>query len=268
MNVRRVAILILALFAVPSAAQQPAAIRLSELHNASDEVLVRLFFGRAAAFPYVGYRDPDGFRGGLVRRYASLWFYSQAHATERAGVCRADRLIITLERVLLSGRDDPLMQPRAFSLQPIFYIENGEEAHRLTNPTRRNSAELQTACNALDPRRDGIPADYAFQLMKALELVQALGDGARAGRAIAPLDCGAMNWNADPPADEAACLRDLVHLRERSPAWVQDCAEAVVLEANCIRVQTSDWFIYFVYGADQRVTRVIIRGMEDWSQVG
>ncbi len=253
---------------MPAAAQQPGAVRLSELGRATDEELVGLFFGRVGAFPYVGYRDPSSFTGGMIRRRASLWFYSQARATDRAGVCRTERLSITLERVFGGDRDDPMMQPRHFDLQPIFIVENREEARRLTNPTRRSFGELQEACARLDPRRDGIPADYPFQLMKALELIEALGEGARAGRAAMPIDCSGMNWNGPPPPDEAACLRELTVLRESGVGWVQRCEPRREAPGGCIQVLIGDWWIEFDMNLNQTPKRAVIKAVEDLSQAG
>ena len=263
---RRLALLMLALFAASSAgAQQPGAVRLSELRRASDEELVRLFFGPVGAFPYVGYRDRSNLGNGLIRQRASLWFYSQARATDRAGVCRTERLSIMLERVGPGDRDDPMMQPRQFDLQPIFIVENRDEARRLTNPTSRSRGELEQACAGLDPRRDGIPADYPFQLMQALELIESLGEGARAGRAVMPLDCTRLYWNG-PPADEATCLRELAVLRESNVGWVQHCAPQREAPGGCIQVLIHDWFIEFDMNLDQTPRRAVVNAAEDLSQ--
>ena len=264
------ALLLLRLAAPAAGAQQgggaaAAAVRLSELRNASDEALVRLFFGRVRAFPYVGHRDRD--RLSRVRRGTSLWFYSQARATDRAGICRTDRLIVTLEVTGLSRADDPILQPREFELQPTFIIENRGEARRSSNAASRGAAERDAACRALDPRRDGIPADYPYQLMRAIELVEELGAAARAGRALVPIDCSRMYWNGDPPADEASCLRELALLREHSVVWVSRCEPRREAPGGCIRVMTRDWWVEFDMNLNQSPLRAVIVGFEDMSQV-
>jgi hypothetical protein len=257
--------------ASPAQAQEggglaPGAVRLSQLRTASDDALVRLFFGTVRAFPYAGYRDRE--RMALAPRRISLTFHSQARATDRAGVCRTDRMTIMLEREIVPDRrDDPAMRPVGFDLQPLFIVENRGEARRSSNPTRRSPHERDAACIALDPRRDGIPAEHASQLMRALELTGALGAAAREGRAAMPIDCTRMNWHGDPPADEAACLSRLATLREDHVAWVQGCRAKREAPGGCIQVMTQEWWVEFDMNLDQTPRRAVIEAFEDMSQV-
>ena len=262
---RRLAALALALLApVAASAQQPAAITLHQLQSAPDEELVRLFFGAAASFPYVGHREPTNF--SVLSRRPSLWFYSRARA-DRAGLCRTDRLVVTLNRTLGSARDNPSFRPRDFALHPIYIVENRNEAMATSAANERPLHEREAACAALDPRRDGLPADDGFQLVQALRHIAALGEGARGGRATAPLDCSRMNWNGDPPADEAACLRALSVLREHHIGWVRQCPPQRATAGGCIQVLANDWWIEFDLSAGQSPTRIVIEGVEDTSQV-
>lgn len=244
----------------------PGAVPLSQLRNASDDALVRLFFGPVRAFPYAGYRDRE--RMALTPRRISLTFHSQARASDRAGLCRTERMTIMLEREMIpTSRADPAMRPVGFDLQSIFIVENRGEAGRLGNPTRRAPHERDAACIALDPRRDGIPAESSYQLMRALELTAALGAAARDGRALVPVDCSRMNSNGDPPADEAACLRELAALREDHVVWVQGCLAAREAPGGCIQVMTRNWCVEFDMNRDQSPRRAVIEGFEDLSQV-
>lgn len=262
----KLAALLIALLApFQASAQQPAAITLTQLQTAPDEELVRLFFGAAATFPFVGHRQPTNF--SFLSRRPSLWFYSRARA-DLAGLCRTDRLVLSLDRVPGSDRQHPSYRPRDFGLDPIYIVENRSEAFgTIAHTEERPLHERDDACAALDPRRGGIPADNAFQLVQALRHIEALGEGARAGRAIAPLDCSRMNWNGDPPADEAACLRALAVLREHHIGWVQQCRPKRAAAGGCIEVLANDWWIEFDLGVGQQPTRIVIEGVEDMSQV-
>lgn len=262
--VRLAALLMALLASFQASAQQPAAITLTQLQTAPDEELVRLFFGAAATFPYMGHREPTNF--SVLSRRPSLWFYSRARA-DRAGLCRTDRLVVTLNRTLGSDRENPSFRPRDFALHPIYIVENRGEAMEASVANERPPHEREDACAALDPRRDGLPADNGFQLVQALRHIEALGEGARAGRAIAPLDCSRMNWNGEPPADEAACLRALSVLREHHIGWVQQCRPQRATAGGCIQVLANDWWIEFDLSAGQTPTRVVIEGVEDTSQV-
>jgi hypothetical protein len=261
---------LLLLAASPAAADeggglQPRAVPLSRLKEASDDELVGLFFGTLRTFPYVGYRDRDSMTA--IHGFTLLRFYGPARATDRAGVCRTDQLSITLRRTVSGGLRDPLMQPVAFDLQPLFIIENRHEADRLTNPTKRSLGERDAACLALDPRRDGIPADYPYQLMTALQLVESLGAGARAGRAATPIDCRLMNGNGPPPADDAACLRELASLYDVSVRWVRTCQPQREAPGGCIQVMTHSWWIEFDMNLNQTPRRAVVTGIEDYSAI-
>jgi hypothetical protein len=172
-----------------------------------------------------------------------------------------------LEREMVpSSREDPAMRPVGFNLQSVFIIENRAEAGRLFNPTRRAPHERDAACIALDPRRGGIPAEYPYQLMRALELTEALGAAAREGRALVPVDCSRINWNGHPPADEAACLRELAVLREDHVVWVQACRAKREAPGGCIQVMTRDWWVEFDMNLNQTPRAAVIEGFEDLSQ--
>ena len=262
--VRLAALLVALLAPFAAAAQQPAAATLAQLQRAPDEELVRLFFGAAATFPHVGYREPSRF--SVLSRRPSLWFYSRARA-DYAGVCRTDRLVVSLDRVPGSDRQNPSFRPRDFALHPIYIVENRAEAFgTIAHTEQRPLHERDAACDALDPQRGGIPADNAFQLVQALRHVEALGEGARAGRAIAPLDCSRINWNGDPPADEAACLRALSVLREHHVGWIRQCPPRRPAPGGCIQVLANDWWIEFDLDPGQEPIRVVIEGVEDMSQ--
>jgi hypothetical protein len=240
---------------------QPRAVPLSRLKDASDDELVALFFGPLRTFPYVGYRSRDWMTA--IDVMAMLRFYGPARATDRAGVCGTDELSITLRRTGGGSLGDPLMQPVAFDLQPIFIIENRHEADRPINPTKRSLGEREAACLALDPRRNGIPADYPYQLMTALELVEALGTGARAGHAAFPIDCRLMNGNGPPPPDDAACLRELARLYDVSVRWVKTCQPQREAPGGCIQVMTDSWWIEFDMNLNQTPRRAVMTGIED-----
>ncbi len=270
---RRALALLLMAAPMPAGAQlelPPSApsIRLSELRDLPDRQLVRRVLGPLELFPYVSHRgkeDMSAYRGG-----ANLWFWTRPRASDQAGICRTDRLIVYFQIPLLyvGDRKDPAMVPAGFDLQTYYIVENRKEALALFSSGKRKAFELDAACGKLDPRRDGIPAGRAFQLARALELIEALGAAARAGRALAPLDCTHLNWNAEPPADEAACLKELTVLGERSVDWVRDCLPKRAAPGGCTQVMAHRWFIEFDHDVGGDPIRIVIEAQEDMSQVG
>ncbi|HMG47127.1 MAG TPA: hypothetical protein VK614_06675 [Allosphingosinicella sp.] len=248
------------------ATAQPGTLSWSQLTTISDEALVRRMFGDLAAFPVVTSRPDPGPRR-FARRWANVWFWTRARASDRDGLCETDRLIVRFEPAALAlGGDDPPMRPSRFDLKTYYIVRDRGRAREGRRPEGGAALDLEAACAALDPTRDGVPADDSWQLMKAFELVAALGAGARAGRALAPLDCTGMFWNQSPPADEAACLRELSVLRETSAVWVDACQGGPPL-GNCIRVQAPPWFIEFQLDQSQRPVRIVVKGIEDTSSI-
>lgn len=257
--------LLMALAAAPAAAAQPPPLTWSRLHAAPDEELVRHMFGDLAAFPVVSNR-PEARPTRYMARRASIWFWTRPRASDHYGLCETDRLIVTFEAPPLSGLADPVMAPRRFDLKTYFIVLDRARAREARRPDTAESIAQEPRCAALDPRRDSIPADYGGQLMQAFALVAALGDGARAGRAPAPLDCSAWLTGVTPPADEATCLRELVRLRESSAVWVDRCHGGPPL-GNCIRVLAPPWFIHFELDQRQVPVRIVVEGIEDTSSI-
>jgi hypothetical protein len=259
------ALLTLTFVSTTALAGEPASLTRSEVRSLSDQALARRIFGPLASDMSVSNRTN---RNPRLWGPEIIWFWTRPRRSWTPGVCETDRIIVHLEPGLPSqAGGDRSLRLHGLVVQTYFIVQNRELARRLTGIDPREMEGLDVACAALDPRRDGIPADDSGQLMKALSLISELGEAARAGRTPAPLDCSRMNWNGDPPVDEAACLRELAILRENQVGWVAGCAEAVVFETNCIRVLSSDWFIYFLYRPDQRLTRIIVRGIEDTSAI-
>ena len=253
--------------AEPSLPQFRPSIRLSELRELPEEQLVRRVFGPLDSFPHVSHRQ--SLDRSAPHGRATLWFWSRPRAGGHAGVCRTDRLIVLFETgpFYVGDRKDPAMGPTRFDMQSYFIVENRKEAFGPYDPKERKSFELDDACSRLDPRRDSVAADHASQLVRALKLVEALGDAARAGRKLAPLDCTRLNWNGEPPADDAACLNALKGLRQHSVGWVQDCRPRRAAPGGCTQVLADDWFIEFDHGVGGDTIRIVIDAVEDMSQV-
>ena len=259
----RLAALILALLAAPPAeARQPAPLTHSELTTLSEEALGRRIFGPLAADLYVtnmtgqsGRRSEDG----------RIWFWTKPRKDWlRDGLCVADRMIVYLAPRPLAIGDDPAMRIAGVQTETVYIVRDRKMATKLTGFDPDELKGQDEACAKLDPRRDSIAADSGWQLMKAFEMMTKLGDGARAGRAPVPIDCTHIDFSGPAPESEAACLARLASLGEHSVHAVQDCGDARVTGKHCIRVQTSDWFIYFVVRRnDQEMESVIVQGMED-----
>lgn len=249
--------------AAPAWSEPPPPLRLSQLSSLSDAALVRRMFGDLAAFPIVSWR-PERRVYRSPQQRAEIWFWTRPRASDRAGLCETDRMIVGFVAAELTIGPDPVMEPRRFDLQTYYIIRDRSRARALSGSDR---PEAEQACAALDPRRDGIPADYPWQLMKALELVADLGAGARAARAPAPLDCAGMDPNGfGPPIDAAACLPELRGLYENSVVWVSQCHGGPP-GGDCIRVQVSSRFIEFELSPGQSPVRIVVRGIQDTSAV-
>jgi hypothetical protein len=245
----------------PERARQPGTLRLSELRSASDRQLIRRLFGPVATFPNLANRILEGFP--RRRQQADLWFYTALRATTRPGICEAQRMIVSFEPVEGTGLDDPLVQPRAFALQPVFFLENPEEAARPSSESRRTPEQLATACARAGPYGRNYPADDLLQLVLAFQLMDLLGEGARAGRAIAPLDCRAINPDGAPPPDEVGCLQRLSHMGRFSVLGTRACISRRPAQAGCISIQIPGMFIEFDLGARYAPRRVVVIGWSD-----
>lgn len=116
------------------------------------------------------------------------------------------------------------MQPVRANIDTYYIVQDLAVARQSGGHAMDWRTRMAALCEGLDPRRsDATPADHAGQLMAAFDLVDAVGSAARAGRAPAMLDCNNMNWNGDPPVDQAACLRELATLHHEQVGWVQGC---------------------------------------------
>lgn len=236
-----------------------------DLIRLPDEVLARRLFGAVGDDLFVGYRNRN--RLGRSLHGDVLWFWTRPHHTMRPGVCVSEWLIVSLEAdsVGLPSQRQTL-RLRSINRNLVHIVVDRAMARRLSGFDEDELRRARARCAEADPRRDSIPSDSPWQLMKAFELIGALGEEARQGRALAPIDCTRFEFSG-PPTSEAECLAALARLSEGSVHWTQDCAEAVVIGGPCIRVQTSDWFIYLVMRQDQQLERIIVQGMEDMSQV-
>ena len=214
-----------------------------------------------------GQRRPEpGPRRYAVRR-GNVWFWTRARPSDRDGLCETDRLIVSFEPAALAlGGDDPPMRPSRFDLKTYYIVRDRGRAREGRRPEGRAALDLEAACAALDPTRDGVPADNNWQLMKAFELVAALGAGARAGRALAPLDCTGMFWNQRrPPTRRPACAS--WRSGARPPRSGSMPARAGRRWAIASRVQAPPWFIEFQLDQSQRPVRIVVKGIEDTSSV-
>jgi len=258
--------LALLLAAAPAAARESPTLTRSELTTLSEEELARRIFGPLGADLYVTNMTREGRRpweGGWV------WFWTKPRKDWlRDGLCVADRMVVQLAPDRLAVGDNPAMHIASVETGTVYIVRDRKMATKLSGFDPDELKGQDEACAKLDPRRDSIPADSGWQLMSAFELMKKLGDGARAGRAPAPIDCTHIDFSGPPPESEAECLTRLSSLGEASVAATKECSDARVTGTYCIRVQTYDRFIYFVLRfPDQALERVIVEGMEDTSAV-
>lgn len=258
------ALLLALLPAGGTALAQPAAppVTLSELRTLSGEALARRLFGPLAPDMFVtpsrNSRPYD-----LLLAGENVWAWTRPIPADRAGLCRSDRLILHFRTAdFARGRDGP-MRLHAILGQTYYFVVDRARMMEGGGPP----PETMDACRALNPlRAQGIPADNSWQLDRALTLMERLGSEARAGRALAPLDCTHMYWHREQPADEAACLRELRYVGPQTANWVSEC-RGVPAAAGCIRVLASEMFIEFSLNQGQDPIAITIRGVEDNSAV-
>jgi hypothetical protein len=260
------ALLALLLAATPAGARDPAPLTRSDLTSLSDEALARRIFGPLAADLSVSNRPTGSAR---LQGDSWVWFWTRPRKDWlRDGLCVTDRMIVRLTPAPMSLGDNPALRLHSIQADSNYIIRDRKMANRLSGFEPKEREGQDEACASLDPRRDSRPAESGWQLMKALEIVEALGDAARTGRAPVPIDCTHLRFSGPPAADESECLEALSTLRENSIAAVKSCADSEVTGGICIRVQTWDWFLYFVLSwGKQEVERVIVHGIEDTSSI-
>lgn len=260
------AILLALLAAAPAAAREPAPLMRAELATLSEEALGRRIFGPLAADLYVTNMTRQTGRpweGGRV------WFWTKPRKDWlRDGLCVSDRMIVYLAPDPLAIDKNPAMRIGAVQTETVYIVRDRKMATKLTGFDPKELEGQDEACASLDPRRNSIAADSGWQLMSAFELVKNLGEAARAGRAPVPIDCSGLNFNREPPATVAECLAEFKSLGEHSVAATKECADSIVSGTHCIRVQTSDSFLYFVLRRqDQEMERVIVEDIPDTSAI-
>ncbi|HVQ07328.1 MAG TPA: hypothetical protein VMS43_02730 [Allosphingosinicella sp.] len=253
------------LAASPVAAQEQAPLTYGELRTLPDEALARRLFGALAPDIVLSLRLDWPSRPSLMQR-ASIWAWTRPRPSYGRGLCETDRSVLSFERDLLRGsglsRENPAMRLVRIETKTQYIVLDRALAEGRTQPDPDRPGAWAAGCDGLDPRRDSVPADSPYQLMRAYALVNELGAAARAGRAHVPLDCSHMRWPGPQPIDEAECLRALRHLGNRSVGWVSEC-RGIPVAANCIRVLDGEIFIEFSLNQGQQPIAIAIRGVED-----
>ena len=180
-------LLIALLAAAPAAGREPVPITRSELETLSEEALARRIFGPLGADLYVTNMTREGGRrweGGRI------WFWTKPRKDWlRDGLCVSDRMIVHLAPDRLAVGKNPALHIAGVETETAYIVRDLKMATRLTGFDPDELKGQDEACAKLDPRRDSIPADSGWQMMRAFELMKKLGDGARVGRAPVPIDC-------------------------------------------------------------------------------
>lgn len=255
----------LALVAAPAAARDAGPLKWSELAKLSDDQLARRIFGPLAGNLVVGPRS----RVDRFRRDSSVWFWTRPRKDWlRPGICSTDRTIVALEVVPGSSHgDDSTLAISRIQTDTYYLVQNRAFADRGGYGfTPKELAGLDAACAEANPL-DATQADDGAQLMTAFKIANELGSAARAGRAPAPIDCSHIHFSGPAPASEAECLKEISRLSEKSVDAVQSCGEGPVLSGTCIRIQTTDSFIYVLLDREEKMVRVAIEGIEDTRSV-
>jgi hypothetical protein len=258
---------LLALLLAASSVQPAAPITYDELRTLTDDALARRLFGALAPDIVLGIR-PQGSRAPFGLRVASVSAWTRPRPSDQPGICATDRSILTLERDFLRGldRENPALRLARMETQTYYIVHDRDLAERRTRPDPDRPGAWGDACATLDPRRDGVAAADAWQLLRARALLDEFGEAARAGHSRVPLDCTAMYPHRPPPADEAACLGALRYLRADLTGWVSEC-RGIPAAANCIRVLAQEVFVEFSLDQVQEPIAVRVEGIEDTSAV-
>jgi hypothetical protein len=257
----------LALLLAASPVQPAVPITYDELRTLPDDALARRLFGGLAPDIVLGNR-PQASRAPFGLRVASVWAWTRPRPSDQPGVCATDRSILMLERDFLRGldRENPALRLARVQTQTYYIVHDRDLAERRTRPDPDRPGAWGGACATLDPRRDGVPAADARQLVRARALLDEFGEAARAGHSRVPIDCAAMHRNGPAPADEAACLGALRYLRADLADWVSEC-RGVPAAANCIRILAQEVFIEFSLNQGQEPIAIKIEGVEDTSAI-
>jgi len=226
---RPAALLALLLAAAPAwAAPEPAPLNWARLRQMTPEAISRQLFGDLGQIMYLQPGQipaTDSFR----RPFRDLRFLSRPRASYRAGVCETDWVTVEFRWAPGALGPDPAMRPRRIEVTTQFIVQNLAEARGGGPVVEEALARLETACAAIDPRDvQPIIATTAFDVTGTVAPLADLIEAARAGRALAPLECLGEDGEA---RGEAECLRELARLQpdKMFHAW---------LSAGCDRNET------------------------------
>jgi hypothetical protein len=254
------ALLLLALAlaaATPAPAQEP--LTEASLRAMPPDALSLRLLGESAAIAFPLPPEQQT-RGAHYDGMIWIRFRTRPRASPEPGVCETAVLTILLEPLGAPGPDTPL-RPRSMAMSPAeFIVQDLRTARTSMWPNwpedildRRSDARrieargrLDAACAAIDPRQaEPVFADHAGQVGRAVALVAAMLDSARAGRTPAPVAC---QDGAGSPLSNGNCLRLLAALRVESlnqvemvdGCWGMDRPGAFALENRCLRARLWD----------------------------
>jgi len=238
--------------ATAASAQEP--LTESSLRTMPPDVLARRLLGETATIVFpdtselVESREESDGSAGV--RYLTL-----PTASEMAGICQSQFLIVGLEPVGARGPDAPL-RVRSIYTSNVFILQDVRAAGASTwpnigpNPVRwdENLAARNTACAAIDPRQaELIIADDAAPgaIGRTVGLVADLVRSARAGRTPAPTTCDDISEQRLSRED---CLAMLAAVRvERlnlvrliDGCWGMDRPDAFEHENRCLQAKLWD----------------------------
>ena len=195
-------------------ADRPVPLTRESVRTMAPEELARRVFGELGHVMYaLPFREPRG-SGASTMPLTALEFLTRPRRSYRAGLCETDSIMVGFERIPYALGRDPAMRPYRFDVYKTHFVQDFGQA-REGGPPVDSAAdqELDRACAAIDPRGvHRIVASEPFSIVAGLDLLADLVEAAKAGRALAPLDCQDVDGK---PVAESVCMANLARLDPR-----------------------------------------------------
>jgi hypothetical protein len=135
-----------------------------------------------------------------------LMFRSVGRSSGFVSLCSADQIQVRFAPAgPIQGAATRVRPDRSWS-SPIFYLAGEAATAMPTAVSAEARPAADAACRAIDPRRTHIfLAPDPDLLARALSVLAQAVVAARAGAALAPLDCAATGWEGHAPLDSRQC---------------------------------------------------------------
>lgn len=236
---------------VPAAAQAPEPWTSARAAAMAPEELTRRLLGDA------GQRFvPDEATNAVqlsAGRLTFLSFMSEARPGLASGLCEFDYLMLTFEPLRPNDfAPDPPVRPHRIQSGVRRFILDLPKALRGGTRTLPEYRAFAAACTARDPRRvTQIVAFDEDDVVIALRQLTALAEAARAGRALAPLDCAEFVAPGQAAPGPAQCLAQAAEVDPADLVMADQPRETP--EGVARSIQLGDWSLTFTFARGETV---------------